>query len=174
MRHITGVKKSLTAIKRDGKINKLILMKVIDIRFAMANKATKNRPSVRDLSRSEVFDVIRRKGIISRSELTQSVSVSRATVSGIVADLIDIGLLEEVGVGESTGGRRPVELCYRPECRKVVGVVLYNDQIQAALTDFEGNLMNSLEIPLQGNSPESMLTAMREAAEKILDGIPRE
>lgn len=140
----------------------------------MNNKIIKSHLSVRDLSRSEVLDVIRREAIISRSELSDSVSVSRATVSGIVADLLAIGLLEEVGVGESTGGRRPIKLCYRPESRKVVGVVLFNEQVQAALTDLEGSLLNYLEIPLHGKSPEDMLTTMKEAAEKILEGIPHQ
>ena len=138
----------------------------------MSANITKNPTSVRDLSRTEVFQVIRRERLISRSELAKSVSVSRATVSGIVADLLRIGLLEEEGEGESTGGRRPIKLRYKPENRKAVGVVLFNNQIQAAITDMEGSLLNYLEIPLEENTPQAMLTAMKTAAEQILHDVP--
>lgn len=138
----------------------------------MSANTIKNPTSVRDLSRTEVFQVIRRERLISRSELAKSVSVSRATVSGIVADLLRIGLLEEEGEGESTGGRRPIKLRYRPENRKAVGVVLFNNQIQAAITDMEGSLLNYLEIPLEENTPQAMLTAMKTAAEQILHDVP--
>ena len=139
----------------------------------MSRKSNRNWLSVRNLSRSEVFDAIRCEALISRSRLADSVSVSRATVSGIVADLLANGLLDEEGVGESTGGRRPIRLRYRPERRKVVGVVLFNDQIQAVLTDLEGSPLHDLEVHLPGNCPESMLVAMKEATEKILVGVSR-
>src|SRR6185369_17495616 len=93
---------------------------------------------IRDFSRSEVLDVVRRERLLSRSELCEAVSVSRATVSGIVAELLAIGLLEEVGVGPSTGGRRPIKLSYRPASSKAVGIVMFNNRIHAALTDMEG------------------------------------
>ena len=100
--------------------------------------------------------------------------MSRATVSGIVSDLLRVNLLEEVGEGESTGGRRPIKLRYRPESRKAVGVVLFNNQIQAALTDMEGAPLSFLEIAIDGNTPEAMLQAMRKAAEQALQRVPRQ
>jgi len=102
------------------------------------------------------------------------VSVSRATVSGIVSELLEAGVLEEVGEGMSTGGRPPIKLRYRPDSRMVVGVVLFDNQIQAALTDMEGNPLNYLEIPIYQTTPESMLCSMKEAALQILEGVPRD
>jgi len=128
----------------------------------------------RRISRSEVLNVIRSEKLISRSKLAQMVSVSRATVSGIVAELLQTGVLEEVGQGASTGGRRPIKLRYRPESRVAVGVVLFHNQIQAALTDMEGNPLSYLEIPIHETTPESMLCRMKEAAQHILQDVPRD
>jgi len=126
------------------------------------------------ISRSEVLNVIRSEKLISRSDLARMVSVSRATVSGIVSELLEAGVLEEVGEGMSTGGRPPIKLRYRPDSRMVVGVVLFDNQIQAALTDMEGNPLNYLEIPIYQTTPESMLCSMKEAALQILEGVPRD
>ena len=128
----------------------------------------------RRISRSEVLDVIRSEKLISRSKLARMVSVSRATVSGIVSELLQAGVLEEVGEGVSTGGRRPIKLRYRPDSRMVVGVVLFHNRILAALTDMEGNPLNYLEIPIYEMTPESLLCSMKEAALQILEGVPRD
>ncbi len=129
----------------------------------------------RNISRTEVLKAIRAEGCISRSKLAEMVPVSRATVSSIVSELLETGVLEEVGEGQSTGGRRPVRLRYRPESRIAMGLVLFDNKIQAVLTDMEGNpLGDYMEIPLRGAESEFMLQSMQEAAERLLEGIPRD
>ncbi len=135
-------------------------------------KTNRLLPSARDINRLEVLKVIQAEKLLSRSELAEAVSVSRTTVSGIVSELLRVGLLEEVGEGESTGGRRPIKLCYHPESRKAVGVVLFSERIQAVLTDMEGEPIKYLEIPLEGNTPDAMLEAMCKAAGQLIDGVP--
>jgi glucokinase-like ROK family protein len=100
------------------------------------------------------------------------VPISRATVSGIVSELLQAGVLEEVGQGQSTGGRRPVKLRYRPESRLAVGLALSDNRIQAVLTDMEGSLISYLEIPMREVTPETMLHSMQKAAEHILKEVP--
>jgi glucokinase-like ROK family protein len=121
------------------------------------------------LSRIEVFNVIREKHVLSRSKLAELVSVSRATVSSIVSDLLQSGLLEEVGEGESTGGRPPIHLRYRPEGRQVIGLLVYDHQIQAALTDLEGHPLHFLKVPVSSSQPEEMLNAMQSAIQELLE-----
>ena len=128
----------------------------------------------RNISRTEILNVIRTESLISRSKLAEMVPMSRATVSGIVSELLQAGVLEEVGEGQSTGGRRPIRLRYRPESKMVVGVVLFDNQIQTALTDMEGHPLDYLEIPMRGTTPEAMLHSMNEAVTQILKGISRE
>ena len=138
---------------------------------------TKTRKSIRiarNISRTEVLNVIRSEKLISRSNLAEMVPVSRATVSGIVSELIRAGVLEEVGEGKSTGGRRPIKVRYRPESRVAVGVVLFKNHVQAALTDMEGNPLDYIEISIPGDSPEAMLRSMKDAVEQIIAGVSRE
>jgi len=100
--------------------------------------------------------------------------VSRPTVSGIVSSFLQAGLLEEVGEGKSTGGRRPIKLQYRPDSRLAVGVVLFNNQILAVMTDMEGHPIRYEETPTLGGTPEHMLFSMKEAVEHILKDVSRE
>lgn len=141
----------------------------------MPNKERTSTRVARSISRAEVLKVIRSEGLISRSRLAEMVPVSRATVSGIVSELLQAGVLEEVGEGQSTGGRRPVRLQYRPDSWMAMGLVLFDNKIQAVLTDMDGNPLDDyLEIPMRGTESEFMLHSMSEAAEYLLTNIPRE
>jgi glucokinase-like ROK family protein len=149
-------------------------MSISDKSGFISNRGNQPKRTARELNQAEVLDVIRAEKLISRSKLAENVSVSRATVSGIVSDLIKIGLLEEVGGGESTGGRPPIKLKYCPENRLAVGVVLFYKHIHAVLTDMEGTPINYLEIPIEEITPESMVRSMKEAVEKLISGVPFE
>lgn len=125
-------------------------------------------------SRAEVINAIRSQRIVSRSQLARQVSVSRATVSSIVSELLQVGILEEQGKGVSTGGRPPIKLRYCPESRFAVGVVLFDNEVQVALTDMEGVELNYLQVPFAHNTPEAMLEAMAEAVRRILERVPKD
>jgi predicted NBD/HSP70 family sugar kinase len=139
----------------------------------MKNASRGTLSALRDINRKEVLEAIRANPMISRTALTGKVQLSRATVSGIIAELIQAGLLEEIGEGDSTGGRPPITLQYRPENRMAVGVVLFNDAVQAVLTDMEGKLLRSLDIPVPHSTPDSMLQCMQRAVENVLTGVNR-
>jgi N-acetylglucosamine repressor len=130
--------------------------------------------ALHDRNRKQVFDAVRAHPGLSRTELSQEVGLSRATVSAIVTELVHAGLLEETGLGSSSGGRRPIALRCRPESRLVVGVVMVNDEIQAAVTDLDGRLLREFTVPVTGSSPQAMLSAMEQAAEHVLAGVERQ
>ncbi len=138
----------------------------------MRTKLRTSTRVARNISRAEVLNVVRSEGLISRSKLAEMVPVSRATVSSIISELLEAGVLEEVGEGQSTGGRRPIRLRYQPESRLAVGLVLFGSQIQAVLTDMEGNPLSYLENPIRGAESDFMLHSMKEAAERLLKDVP--
>ena len=66
------------------------------------------RTTVRDMRRSNrsvILTSIYREGPLSRQELTVRTSLSAASVSNLVAELIAEGVVEEAGSVESEGGR---------------------------------------------------------------------
>jgi glucokinase-like ROK family protein len=122
---------------------------------------------------SEIFEVIQKKSPISRNNLSKMISVSRATMSGIVCELIEAGILEEIGEEASTGGRPAVSLSYRPASRLAVGVVQYDTQLRATVTDLEGKSLASSEMPCYPFSPEVMMEAIVKIVNQALAGRPR-
>src|SRR5205085_7414368 len=84
-------------------------MRRLDLRKAQAARLN----TIRDINRQIVLNYVREREPISRAEIARETDLQRSTISAIVEDLKTEGLVEEVGEGESTGGRRPTLLKLR-------------------------------------------------------------
>ncbi|MEZ4386414.1 MAG: ROK family transcriptional regulator [Candidatus Krumholzibacteriia bacterium] len=78
---------------------------------------------------------------ISRAEIAQQAQLSRSTVSEVVGELLPTGLIAEVGVGESRGGRRPIILEFHDEAAVILGVEMGAAHVGVALTDLRGRVL---------------------------------
>ncbi|WP_227497036.1 ROK family transcriptional regulator [Planctomonas psychrotolerans] len=92
-------------------------------------------------SRGLVLDLIRSRGPISRVALAASTGLTQATMSYVVRDLLEDGLVQEIGRGESTGGKRPTLLDIDPVSRFAVGVQLGADEITYVVTNLGGAII---------------------------------
>jgi len=98
--------------------------------------------NTRRVNRQRLLDAIRRHGPISRADLAKRTALSPPTVSGLVEELVtDVGLLREVGIGASSGGRPPVLLEFNAEYGYLVGVDLGSRMLRVALTDLQGTVI---------------------------------
>src|SRR5690606_15859039 len=88
-----------------------------------------------------VVTAIRRQGPLSRSDISEQLDYSRASVTGIVGRMIDARILTEAGEGKSAGGRRPFLLDLNPNLGYVVGVDIGATSVDVALADFRGIIL---------------------------------
>jgi predicted NBD/HSP70 family sugar kinase len=95
----------------------------------------------RPLSNS-LLQMIWREKQISRAEIARKAELSRSTVSEIVGTLLPTGLIEEVGVGPSSGGRRRIVLQFRDDACSILGVEMGATHVAVALTDLRGRILS--------------------------------
>ncbi len=100
-----------------------------------------------EMNRNLVLNVLR-TGAASRAEVVRQTGLSPATVSLIVSELVESGLVNEVGQGKSSGGRPPVVLRLDDERNNVVGVKLMRQGISVAVTDLRSEVLYSELAPL--------------------------
>src|SRR5881275_189264 len=93
-------------------------MRRIDLTKAQAARSS----TIRDINRQFVLNYIRDRETISRAEIARVTALQRSTVSTIVEELKTEGLIEEIGAGASTGGRRPTLIRLRAAGAMAVGV----------------------------------------------------
>ena len=116
-------------------------MRRIDLRKAQAARLN----TIRDINRQIVLNYVREREPISRAEIARETELQRSTVSAIVEDLTREGLVEEVGEGESTGGRRPTMLKLRAAGPIAVGVSITPTCTTIATSDLAGRVIDQQE-----------------------------
>ena len=81
------------------------------------------------------------EGEISRVELARRSGLARSTVSGIVAELVDIEVLNESHVARSSGGRPPIVLQFDGDHYRLLGIDFGATHVSVALTDLRGGVL---------------------------------
>src|SRR5215213_11441305 len=112
-------------------------MRRIDLTKAQAARSS----TIRDINRQFVLNYIRDREAISRAEIARSTKLQRSTVSTIVEELKDEGLIEEIGAGASTGGRRPTLLRLRAAGATAIGVDITPSYTTIVTSDLVGRVL---------------------------------
>jgi predicted NBD/HSP70 family sugar kinase len=144
------------------------------INLKKANVARSN--TIRDINRQIVLNYVRELGPISRADIARETAMQRSTVSLIVDELIDHGLIEEVS-GESTGGRPPNLLSLRTADAVAIGVDLGTINTLIATSDLAGRVLSQEEFstePDANNTTEKIVECARRLLQKsggTIEGI---
>src|SRR4029079_12380491 len=72
----------------------------------------------------------------------------------LVGTLIDDGLIEEVGRGQSTGGKSPILLRVAPDGRHLIGLDL-GEAFSGAVVNLRGEILHSIQLPLDGRNGDA-------------------
>lgn len=141
----------------------------IAILFCVANKFSGigPPPNLRDLNTGYVLELLRREHQTTRTDLIRMSGLSKATMSTIVADMIQRGFAIETGKKQEGRGRSRVVLEFNPLARSVLGVQVEDDVSAIVLTDLNGREYNSTSRPVAGSGLQSMLTAVVDGATEL-------
>lgn len=97
-------------------------------------------------NRRLILNRIYHQGDISRADIARATSLTRTTVSQIVNNLIDDGLIKEIGHGPSEGGKPPMLLSLIDDSRHVIGVDLANNDFLGGVIDLRGRIVHRTTI----------------------------
>ncbi len=115
-------------------------------RINLKNVNVARSSTIRDINRQIILNHIRERSSISRAEIARVTALQRSTVSLIVEELKNIGLIEEIE-GESSGGRPPQLLSLRTAHAVAVGVDLGKKKTIVATSDLAGRILEREEFP---------------------------
>jgi glucokinase-like ROK family protein len=101
---------------------------------------TANAQYINKLNSIKVLDLVRNADGISRADIAKKSGLSAPTASRIVKSLIDEGLIHEVGIGISTGGRRPTLLKFSGDENFIIGIDLGTTNIYGVLTNLDAKV----------------------------------
>ncbi len=122
---------------------------------------------IKELNATLVLDIIREEGMISRTEISKKTKLSPPTVSVIIAELLEKGLILEVGKAPSTGGRRPRLLTFNPRAGYLIGIDIGSTKMLGGIVDLGGTVYRTIENPTIG--PETPMNRLLQLIEDLLE-----
>ena len=118
----------------------------------------------RDLVLKTIFD----SSTISRADIARSTRLTRTTVSDVVAGLLAEGLVEEVGVGSSIGGKSPILLSLVKDSRYMISLNLAYDRFCGAVVNLRGEIKETENLPVSGRDGEQALQLVYEIVDRLV------
>jgi N-acetylglucosamine repressor len=110
---------------------------------------------------------------ISRADLARLTALTRATVSEVAGELIERGLVEEVGHGQVAIGRTPILLSVVDDARLAAAISVTNDEVHGALVNLRGALRQETRRPLARRDGETALAAIVAVAAELIAAAGR-
>lgn len=124
---------------------------------------------VREHNRKLVLRTIVNQTANSRAALAEETGLAKPTISTLVAELMDEGLVIEEGLGESTesGGKRPRLLRFMPQSRQVIGIALHQNYVLGVLANLDGHIVVEHRADLPSTQQTEVFTVLVE----VINGL---
>lgn len=106
----------------------------------MSSFSTLGVRRVREANLSRTLGLIHDKSPISRAAIVRETGLSATTVSSIVNALLESGLVQESGVGQSSGGRPPIMMEFNYSYRYLLGVDMGATHLTIVLMNLAGEV----------------------------------
>ena len=134
-------------------------------------KRATNSPLMKLNNRRLVLDVIRRQPI-SRADVASVTQLTRASVTLIVEELIEQGLLTEQRADASGVGRRPVLLSIAEDARCIAGVNIKRGEVNVGLVSLGGRLLSRETLSYGGSDAHDMISRIARSLDRQLNALP--
>lgn len=121
---------------------------------------TGDQALVKRINTSIILDTIRQQAPVSRAKVSKLTGLNKATVSNLVQELCNNHLVQEIGPGQSSGGRKPQLLLFNGQAGYAVGVELRVKQMTAVLTDLEGKILAEDDTALEEHDVQTVTSLM--------------
>ena len=102
-------------------------------------ETTKGRNSdyVQQANRSLVLQILARNDVCTRSRIADETGLKHATITNIITEMIQLGIVREVGIVEGKRGRRSIGIELAAEKIEVVAVKLGHVSYSIGLFDLK-------------------------------------
>ncbi len=118
----------------------------------------------RDLVLKTIFEA----DTVSRAEIARITSLTRTTVSDVVTGLLAEGLVQEVGIGESSGGKSPILVSLVKDSRYMISLNLAHDQFCGAVVNLRGEIKDMEVVPVSGRDGQDALVLVYDLLDRLV------
>lgn len=92
------------------------------------------------INRALVADLLRQEGICSRATLAQLSGLKQATITNIIGEFIECGLVVETGLMSGCKGRRSIGVTLNDDLYKVIGIRMTRRAFYISIVGLSGKV----------------------------------
>ena len=149
--------------------------KIFTWEAAFMPKTGVNNTRLKQQNRGLILQLIATGECSSRIELAQQTGLSKMTVTYIVNEFLEQGVLEEREKMQVDGkGRNPIQLCISHRAPKLIGVHIHRERCSVFLCDMHLQVLKKLEYQMNENVAEEFFPHIFRSIDEILDTFPEE
>ncbi len=120
-----------------------------------------------------IMQYLQRNPVSTRASIAKSINLTQAAVSKITANLIERGIIEEVGYIPGEMGRRSIGIQLSNKSHRVVGAKLSRRHFSVGVFDFSGQCINSVVENFDSTiSLQNILKKMRSSISTFIQSYP--
>lgn len=116
----------------------------------------------------QILDTIRKKGPIARAEISRLIGLNIVTVTSYIDQYIKKGVIKEVGIDVSSGGRKPTLVDLNPAAIYLIGVGLNVVDMIAVLCNLKGEIVFSVKKERPLKAGEALVREMTHLVEELI------
>ena len=134
-----------------------------------------NQERVQKMNRTLIINLLRKEGVCARARLAKLSNLEQATVTNIINDFLEWGLVQEIGFISGDKGRRSIGISINNEGFGVLGIQLARKNYKIGIFNFSGKQVSMREEELDRTlSPREVFEkVIQEAKEMIKMAVDR-
>lgn len=129
-----------------------------------------NNSDLTEMNRSAVVKILQQRGVCSRADIAKQMGLTQASITKIVAALMEMGIVSEVGSIKGHGNRRSIGLKLNADKYQVIGVKFSRHMFAVGVFDISGKIyaQNEIEYP-PGQDQKTVLASMKKQIHQTLE-----
>ena len=128
-----------------------------------------NSKYVKQMNRMLVLNIIKEHELVSRQQLAKLTGLTAPAITGIIREFLEMGFIKEVGLGTSSGGRKPVKIELNSDAGYVIGIEVTRYETLIGIADLKNDPTDIKRIDLDMSNPEQGMPLFLSMIRQLID-----
>lgn len=136
----------------------------------MNNTTGNNNSDLTEMNRSAVVKILQQREVCSRADIAKQTGLTQAAITKIVAALMEIGIVTEIGIMKGSGNRRSIGLRLNADKHQVIGVKFARQVFAVGVFDISGKIYTQTETEYSlKDDQKTVLFSMKKQIHEMLE-----
>lgn len=129
----------------------------------------KNNSDLTEMNRSAIVKILQQQEVCSRADIARQTGLTQAAITKIVASMMEMGIVSEVGIITGSDNRRSIGLRLNADRHQIIGVKFARQMFAVGVFDISGKIYTHTETkyPFE-EDPKTVLSAMKKQIHDML------